>query len=97
MRHVGGRSFEQVPGMGISYEEAANLVDAGAAEWGPDYELPPAFYLHVGLEIRGIHYPAGALLQVGGHLTEPEALQLMFGYDKLPGGAAASWLRGGVG
>ena len=60
-----GRHWEIVVGLDVPADKAAALVAAGEAEWGPDRVLPPLMYLRVELEIRGVTYPAGAVLHVG--------------------------------
>jgi hypothetical protein len=90
------RPFEQVPGLDISEDDAEALVAAGAAEWR-EYELPPAMTLLMDLEVRGFAYPVGTQLQVGGHITEQEAMLLLFAFTHLPDRAVVSFPSGGVG
>lgn len=95
IRHDLARPLEMIVGADIAVEDADALLESGAAEPGPEYELPPAVYLLMAVEIDGIEYPAGAMLQVGGHISEPQALVLLRGV--IGGEDVASAAGGGIG
>jgi hypothetical protein len=88
--------LELIIGQDVAADQAEALVASGAAVPGPDYELPPAIYLLVDVEIHGFTYPAGAQLQVGGEIDQSEALLLIRGQIG-DGGGIASVPRGGIG
>src|SRR5579859_5041967 len=79
----GGR-ISQIVGFDVTPDEAEQLVEKGQAARGPDLEAPAAVYLQQPIRIRGFVYPTGALLHVGGEISEAEALGLVRGTVGLP-------------
>lgn len=93
------RELEQLvgPGLDISETDAARLVAAGQAQWGPEHEPPAAVYLLCDIEIRGFTYATGTMLHIGREISEPEAVLLIRGRIGEPGGGVASAPGGGIG
>jgi hypothetical protein len=96
IRHDLSPPLEFIVGQDIDADQAEALVASGAAELGPDYELPPAVYLQHELTVRGAYYPPGTMLHVGGEIDESEALLLIRGAIAT-GESFASIPAGGIG
>jgi len=68
----------QIVGHDVTGAEAADLVEMSRATYH-DVTLPAAVYLQTEITIGGQFYPAGAMLTVGGQITEAQCLALMRG------------------